>query len=378
MAEQSPEPRVSIVVPVHNGEAFIHIALDSALAQTEQDLEVIVVDDASTDATCAVVERYCQRDPRVRLIRSESQGGPARARNIGFDAASGEWLAILDADDWYTKDRLRCLLAEAELEDYPFVADNQFFIRSEFAVPHRRLVRQGKDRSQPIDPEALLVHDRLGKTASMGLLKPIIRRQLLIDHNLRYDERLTVGEDFIFLLDCLRCIGPLLLVLEPHYFYRIHQNSISTSPSVDRIIPQLDALNRQVELFDTETCPGTRRRLEKRQKKLTQYIRYKSVVEPLHDGDLAGVFRRLAADPSATLLLLQSTIRHLERGARVLLAQGQQVFHRTVKATPKFHFNASAPRTRSPSGHEPQSAAMSETPSTVGDSAHPAHPAPGT
>jgi succinoglycan biosynthesis protein ExoO len=342
LTKPSSEPRVSVIVPVHNGAEFIHIALNSALAQTEQDLEVIVVDDASTDATCAVVEQYCQRDPRIRLIRSESQGGPARARNIGFDAASGEWLAILDADDWYTEDRLRCLLAEAELEDYPFVADNQFFIRSEFTVPHRRLVRQGKDRSRPIDPEALLVHDRLGKTASMGLLKPIIRRQLLIDHNLRYDERLTVGEDFIFLLDCLRCIGPLLLVLDPHYFYRIHQKSISTSPSVDRIIPQLDALNRQVELFDAETYPGARWRLEKRQKKLTQYIRYKSVVEPLHHGNFAGVFQRLAADPSAALLLLQSSVRHLERGTRVVWAQCHQIFHWTMKSPPGLRFNDSS------------------------------------
>ncbi len=338
MATPTSIPRVSIIVPVYNGAPFIHIALNSALAQTERSLEVIVVDDASTDETCAVVERYCASDPRVRLIRSEDQGGPARARNIGFDAARGEWVAILDADDWYTKDRLTCLLAEAELEDYPLVADNQYFIRSEFAVPHRRLVRQGNERSRPIDPEALLIHDRLGKTASMGLLKPIIRRQLLIDHGLRYDEKLTVGEDFIFLLDCLRCIGPLLLVLEPHYYYRIHQKSISTSPSVDRIIPQLDALNRQVELFDAETHPGARRRLEKRQEKLAQYIRYKSVVEPLHDGDVAGVFRRLAADPGSAVLLLQSTIRHAERAARVIWAQVQQAGHWMLhsRSEPRF------------------------------------------
>jgi len=327
MTAISSDPRVSIVVPVHNGAPFIHIALNSARAQTERNIEIIVVDDASTDETCAVVERYCRQDPRVRLIRSESQGGPARARNIGFDAARGEWIAILDADDWYTKDRLSCLLAEAELEDYPFVADNQYFIRSEFAVPHRRLVRQGNERSRPIDPEALLIQDRLGKTASMGLLKPIIRRQLLIDHELRYDETLTVGEDFIFLLDCLRCFGPLLLVLEPHYYYRIHQKSISTSPSVDRIIPQLDALNRQIGLFDAETHPSVRRRLEKRQEKLARYIRYKAVVEPLHHGDIAGVFRRLAADPGATILLLQSVIRHAERAMRVVWAQIQQAIH---------------------------------------------------
>ncbi len=328
MTDQPKTPRVSIIIPVHNGEAFIHTALDSALAQTESNVEVIVVDDASTDGTCAVVERYCRQDPRVRLIRSERQSGPARARNTGFDAARGEWLAILDADDWYTEDRLSRLLTEAELEDFPFVADNQFFIRSEYAVPHRRLVRQGRGRSRPIDAEALLEHDRLGKTASMGLLKPMIRRQLLIDHNLRYDESLTVGEDFIFLLDCLRCIGPALLILEPLYYYRIHQKSISTSPSVDRIIPQLDALNRQIEHFDAECYPGTRRRLDKRRKKLVQYIRYKSIVEPLQHGDLAGVFRRLAADPGATLLLLQSSFRHLERAMRVVFAQLQQLRHR--------------------------------------------------
>lgn len=355
MTERSSEPRVSIIIPVYNGAEFIHIALNSALAQTERNLEVIVVDDASTDGTCAVVEQYCRRDTRVRLIRSETQSGPARARNTGFDAASGEWVAILDADDWYTEDRLTRLLAEAELEDYPLVADNQFFIRSEFAVPHRRLVRQGKDRSRPIDPETLLIHDRLGKTASMGLLKPIIRRRLLIDHNLRYDEQLTVGEDFIFLLDCLRCIGPLLLVLEPHYYYRIHQKSISTSPSVDRIIPQLDALNRQVDLFDAETYPAARRRLEKRQEKLERYIRYKSIVEPLHHGDIAGVFRRLAADPGATLLLLQSTVRHAERAARVIWAQAQLVCHRVLQSRP-------GPRFKDPRLVPGQDSALSKVP----------------
>ncbi len=339
MEQQTSKPRVSVVVPVHNGAPFIHIALNSALAQTERNLEVIVVDDASTDETCAIVERYSVRDPRIRLIRSDKQGGPARARNIGFDAARGEWVAILDADDWYTKDRLSCLLAEAELEDYPFVADNQFFIRSEFAVPHRRLVRQGTERSRPVDSEALLIQDRLGKTACMGLLKPIIRRQLLIDHGLRYDEKLTVGEDFYFLLDCLRCIGPLLFVLEPSYFYRIHQKSISTSPSVDCIIPQLEALDRQLALFDAETHPGAWRQLEKRQEKLVRYIRYKSVVEPLHDGNVAGVFRRLAADPGAAVLLFQSTLRHIERAARVIWAQFQQAGHWILHSRSGSQFN---------------------------------------
>ena len=87
-----------MIIPVFNGAAFIGVAVDSALSQTYRSLEVLVVDDGSTDRTRDIVARYAARDPRVRLI-SQANGGVARARNRGIAESHGEFVAPLDADD---------------------------------------------------------------------------------------------------------------------------------------------------------------------------------------------------------------------------------------------------------------------------------------
>jgi teichuronic acid biosynthesis glycosyltransferase TuaG len=96
---------VSVVVPCYNAEAYLLTTLGSVLSQTHRDLELIVVDDASTDSSAEVVERLTLQDPRVRLVRMpRNAGAPAAPRNLGTRAASGEWIAYLDADDiWHPR-----------------------------------------------------------------------------------------------------------------------------------------------------------------------------------------------------------------------------------------------------------------------------------
>ena len=100
---------VSVVIPAYNAERFIGEAIESVLAQTHPPFEVVVVDDGSTDATATVARGY----PGVTLIQREN-GGIGAARNTGVAAATGDWLAFLDADDTWPPDRLSALLAEAE------------------------------------------------------------------------------------------------------------------------------------------------------------------------------------------------------------------------------------------------------------------------
>jgi glycosyltransferase involved in cell wall biosynthesis len=110
---------VSVVVPTRNRVAFVGDAVATALGQICIDLEVIVVDDASDDATAASVEGIA--DPRVRLVRRARPGGPAAARNAGAAAARGEWVAFLDDDDLWAPDKLSRQLGAAREREAGFV-----------------------------------------------------------------------------------------------------------------------------------------------------------------------------------------------------------------------------------------------------------------
>src|SRR4051794_18170330 len=99
----------------YNAEMFVERAIDSVLSQRDVEIELLVVDDASTDSTVSVVNSACNADGRIKLIRLKQNGGPAVARNAGFRAASGSWVAVLDADDAYRPDRLKTLLDIAKL-----------------------------------------------------------------------------------------------------------------------------------------------------------------------------------------------------------------------------------------------------------------------
>lgn len=110
----SSVPVVSVVVPAFNAAAYISPALQSVLAQTYRDIEVLVVDDASTDGTVAVVTALAAADRRIRLIRRATNGGPAAARNAGLAAAAGRYTAFLDADDTWLPDKLARQVAAFE------------------------------------------------------------------------------------------------------------------------------------------------------------------------------------------------------------------------------------------------------------------------
>ena len=307
------EPRVSIVMAAYNAAPFIRTAIKSALAQTDTNIEVIVVDDGSSDNTAAIVARYGRSDSRVRLIRNGIQRGPGYARNRAIEAARGQWIAVLDADDWYSAGRLSSLLAHAQREGATLVADNQHFVRGETARPHRQLFRTAKTEPTFLTAFDLLRNDRVGRTGNYGLLKPVVRRRVLMENKIRYDETLDNAEDLYFLLDCLRCVGGLLLVNEAHYFYRIHKASISTAPPIATLQTVLEAQRRYCSLFDPDKDGPTLRLMHKRTKALERYIRCKTLIVPLKRGDLNLALRQMMRDPAVLVFLIQPLGRFVER-----------------------------------------------------------------
>lgn len=108
-------PHVSIVVPVYNAERFIGATLASIAAQTFSNFDVYVVDDCSTDCSAAVIQRFCDTDPRFHYLSSPSNfGGPAGPRNLGVAASESEFVAFCDADDLWTPHKLELQVAVAQ------------------------------------------------------------------------------------------------------------------------------------------------------------------------------------------------------------------------------------------------------------------------
>jgi succinoglycan biosynthesis protein ExoO len=115
---------VSIILATHNNENTIGKAVASAQGQTLQHIEIIIVDDGSTDSTYDHVSRLAAGDPRIKCVRLQQNLGPGGARNAALARATGEWISILDGDDWYEPNRLEVLLRaaydhKADLEQFP-------------------------------------------------------------------------------------------------------------------------------------------------------------------------------------------------------------------------------------------------------------------
>ena len=101
--------KITVIIPVYNVEKFLRTCLDSVINQTYQNLEIICVNDGSTDSSPEILKEYFEKDDRIIIINKEN-GGLSSARNAGLDAATGEYVAFLDSDDWISKNFCKELL----------------------------------------------------------------------------------------------------------------------------------------------------------------------------------------------------------------------------------------------------------------------------
>ncbi|BAY91940.1 MULTISPECIES: glycosyltransferase family 2 protein [unclassified Tolypothrix] len=215
-------PRVSIIIPAYNTDNYIKQAIESALGQTESRIEVIVVDDASTDKTVEVVRTFT--DQRLKLLVNESNKGPSYSRNRALKEAKGEWVALLDSDDWYAPNRLEKLLQVAYQKNADLIADDMHLIADDTDSSHNTYFSGKKiNFKTPINIDTTYFID-----FSLGITKPLIKREFLICHALEFNEELKYGEDLFLFLLCLVNGACFTIVPEPYYFYRSRTGSLMT------------------------------------------------------------------------------------------------------------------------------------------------------
>lgn len=296
-------PKVSVIIPAYNTARYIQQAIDSVLTQTEQKLEVIVVDDASTDNTVEVVKKFS--DDRIKLLVNESNSGDGYSRNQALRVATGEWIALLDSDDWYASSiRLERLLEVAETEKADVVADDIYLIHDGEQQPFSTLFSVGEQFDKPKEIDAIAVIESNAKPARYsphyGLTKPLIKRSFLTYNHIEYHEKLPVVADLHFYMKCLSNGARFIIVPEAYYFYRCTRQGSIVNQS--NRLQQLEPLRQlALDLLQQEPVREDRALLDSISQFLTiieQTLNYHRAVQSIKEKGLLTAFSKMLSDSS--------------------------------------------------------------------------------
>lgn len=238
---------ITIIIPVYNGEKYLHRCLESVINQTYRELEIIIVDDGSTDSSLEICEEYQRKDQRIQIIKQDN-AGVSSARNRALESVKTEWILFMDADDELTEDTVE--IYQKVIMDEP---DIDFIAGGIEKISFRRTVSY----SFHIMP----LYEDKGKNLAVNVLNnlpngtvwgKLFRSNIIRENKLRFDEDLTHGED------CLFVYQYLMHSLCPHtmdkiiYRYYVHDSSVTKRFNEELPKAYISALTRLGEMINRD------------------------------------------------------------------------------------------------------------------------------
>ena len=207
------KPKISIITANHNSEKFIRTTIESVLAQTHKDWEMIIIDDNSNDNAVVIIEQYCLKDKRIKLLQNDTNMGPAKTRNKGLDIAQGRYVCFLDSDDIWYDTFLETSVSYLEQNNVEFV----------FSSYDRKDETLEKDNGTFYVPQRVSYDDLL-KTCPISCLTAmydtdVIGKILMPD--------ILKRQDFALWLQILKKVPYAYGIQEPMAIYRMRENSVS-------------------------------------------------------------------------------------------------------------------------------------------------------
>ena len=216
-------PLVSVIIPVFNAEKYIGETVTSVLKQSYDNFEIIVIDDSSTDGTTGILEKMAQSNNKIKYFKIKHSGRPAIPRNYGIKKAGGEYIAFLDSDDLWTKDKLEEQIKF--LQKYP----NLIFVYSISVTFGEVNIFSPYYEVLPLLHKAATTREELISKGNPVTCSTVLVRKDIINSVGGYDEdpELKAVEDYDLWLR-LSALGPFGFIPKIHAFYRIHKSQSSS------------------------------------------------------------------------------------------------------------------------------------------------------
>lgn len=220
MTRMERAPLVSIIIPIYNVEKFLKQCVESVLAQTYENLEIILVDDGSPDGSGELCDEYAKKDERIKVVHKENEG-VSSARNEGLRQASGKYVLFVDADDFMASNAVERLADRLHVggalmdviigDKAPYHTQGYTEVVSESSVPVGVVLRyKTSDRR--------VVHGLL--TEANSVFYKLFRRELLRKNKIEFPEHLRIAEDLVFVARAFFAGETMYFTGEPLYFYR--------------------------------------------------------------------------------------------------------------------------------------------------------------
>lgn len=214
--------KVSVIVPVYNAEKTLRRCIKSIIEQTYNDIEIILINDGSTDSSRNICEEFENTDKRIKLINKSNEGVSA-SRNLGIECASGDYLMFADSDDWFTHDAVETMVSAADRTGCDMVISDFYRVKNNYASIKGDINEEGIMERQDF---VLYMMDNPANFYYGAMWNKLYRRKIIIDNGLKLNDNINWCEDFMFNLDYIRCAETFYSVKKPLYYYVNSKNSL--------------------------------------------------------------------------------------------------------------------------------------------------------
>lgn len=248
---------ISVIVPVYNVEALLPRCIESIMAQTKQNIEIILVDDGATDESGRICDEYAKKDERIRVIHKPN-GGLTSAWKAGAAAAKGAYLGFIDSDDWIDADMYERMWESAEKYDSDIVVCGLVFDYEDPKLEKRKEISDfDKEYYDRVALEAIfpkLMNDGrfFGRMLQPARVTKLYRRELVEKNMLLCKDEVTVGEDMQLTLPCILDASSMSVVKDFYpYHYWFNQNSM-TGKFDPRYLDKIKIMERRLKEISRE------------------------------------------------------------------------------------------------------------------------------
>ena len=235
------KPLISVIVPVYNAEKSLCKCIDSILAQTYSNLEIVLVDDGSPDGCPAICDKYTARDSRIKVIHQENKG-VANARNTGLDNITGEFLCFVDSDDYIDDNYIEAFYNYID-EETDVIVSMCKYISSDNTLLEL-LVSPEQITVVSVDENINICQSQ----SNNSVWAKLIRKELVFNNCIRFPEDIYLGEDAVFVAECILNSRIIKYIPNPTYNYVLYDESLCHGKLNQKKLTYLNAWEKICEL----------------------------------------------------------------------------------------------------------------------------------